>query len=148
MWPATVLEYIDTKRANTYCSQVHQYNGLPNTTFTYEKDLVSVRKELINSAIQKGLRTSVRTRILNLHHYFLLVGHPGERRMRDSLRQKYHLMNMVSEVYRVVKSCIGCTHMGTVFDHQRKLELFQPARPLEFVSIDILGPLTRIKAEN
>lgn len=56
--------------------------------------------------------------------------------------------HMVTDVCNLVNNCNQFPHMGTKFKHRQQLELLPPADPLEFVAIDILGPLPRIKSEN
>lgn len=50
--------------------------------------------------------------------------------------------------YSTVFSCFDCPKIGTELRHQRKLELFLPNGPLEFVAIDILGSIPRTRSGN
>jgi hypothetical protein len=54
---------------------------------------------------------------------------------------------MVADVYQYVKQCHECTKENSdLFKRHKALRLFPAAGPLDFVAIDLLGPLTRTKA--
>lgn len=92
--------------------------------------------------------TSLRTRILNIAQYCSLPGDPGDCWLYDSLRQGIYCLNMVINVHKVVNNCTKCSRMGTKPNHQIKSELLPAAGLLDFVAIDILGPLSKAKARN
>lgn len=51
---------------------------------------------------------------------------------------------MASDVYQVVQDCCSCAaNRGTIHRHQKKLQLFPAAGPLESISMDLLGPLPK-----
>lgn len=81
--------------------------------------------------------------LLHLAHHSILAGHPGKRRMYDSLRRAYYCPNIVAEAYCTVKSYMDCPIIGTKLWHERKLGLFSSSGPLQFVAVGILGPLLR-----
>lgn len=139
-------EIIEAQQSCAYWSPVHQYVSLLNTTLTYDKDFKLVRKATIDGATQNLVPRSLRSRMLSLAQYSRLSVHPGKRRMYDSLKRKFFWPHILSDCYAVDNGCIECPFMGTKFNHERKLELCPPARPLKFVTIDILGPLPRTKA--
>lgn len=107
-----------------------------------------MRKPLIDGSTQKVMPTFPCARILNIAYYSLLAGRPGEHRMYDSLRQEIHCPQVVCVVYTVFINCTECPRIGTNYTHQRKLELFPPPGPHEFVAINIFGPLPRTKDHN
>lgn len=139
----TLLDFIETKPTDTYCNEVRQYIGSSNTTCTYEKSSILVKKAPINGEIQILLPTSLRKGILNPTHYSLPAGHSGEQRVYESFRREFHSLHMVIDVFAVVNNCTNYSCIGTKFNHCRKLELLPPAGPFEFVTIDNLGPLPR-----
>lgn len=65
-----------------------------------------------------------------------------------SLRREHHWLHVAPDVYDTVRNCSQCTRMCLKIEHQRELELFQPAGPFEFVALDILGPLPKTKIVN
>ncbi|MEM7496351.1 MAG: integrase, partial [Myxococcota bacterium] len=71
------------------------------------------------------------------------------RRMYDTLRRDFYLPFMASYIAHTVRECISCAKMqGTYYAHQKYLQLFPANGPLEFIAIDILGPLPRSKRGN
>lgn len=62
--------------------------------------------------------------------------------MYDTMRQELNVPHMENSVYDVVRRCWSCAHMkGTQYTHQKKLRLLPAAGPLDFVAMDIFGPL-------
>lgn len=146
--PPTALILIETQHMNTYWNQVCHNMSLSSTAFTYGKNSILERKAPIDGAIQKLLPTSLRTTILDFAHYFFLPDPSGEHQMYNSLRWGFYWPNRICDTYTVVYNCTECLHMGTKFNNQWKLELFPSAGSLEFVVIDIFGPLPITKASN
>lgn len=65
--------------------------------------------------------------------------------MYDLLRRDYYWLHMVTDVYSTVKKICMCPCIDMKFKHQRQLELFSPAQPLELVAFSKLGPLQRTR---
>lgn len=53
---------------------------------------------------------------------------------------------MAADIYNTVRLCIDCVRTGTKSRHQHKFELFPPSGSLEFVAVDLFGPLTRARS--
>lgn len=121
---------------------------MPGSGYTLDELGVLVRQAQIDVAVQRRVPLSSRPKILHLAHHSTMAGHPGERRMQDSLRRKYCWLHIASDVEEVVRNCADCTKTGTKFNHQHRLLLFQPSAPVEFVAIGILGPLQKASTGN
>ena len=69
--------------------------------------------------------------------------------MFKSLRRDFFWPSMSTDIGKFVLRCPSCTRKN--LKSQRKtsvMKLFPPSRPLEFVAIDILGPLPETAAGN
>ena len=98
----------------------------------------------IDGAIQRLVPENLRQRILKMAHYPRLAGHPGSRRMYDTLRRDFYWPNMANDVATLVRNCTSCAKVrGAKHSHQHFLKLFPAAGPLEYVAMDILGPLPK-----
>lgn len=145
-WPTTLLKIMGAQWTDIYCSQLRQYIGLRNTTFTYDKDGTLVGKAPIGVAIRKVLPTTLRTRALYSAHYSLLAGHAGKRSKYYWLTRELYWAHMRRLVYTVVNNCTECPGIGTHFIRYRESEILPPAGSLRFVAKDFLGPFPKTKA--
>lgn len=68
--------------------------------------------------------------------------------MNQSLLPNYQWPHVVTDVYITIKNYRLRGHMGTKSKEENDLELFQPVRHSQFVSIDIHEPLRRTKTED
>lgn len=79
-------------------------------------------------------------------HHPVLPGHPGSLRMSDSMRRYYYWPYMVNDVHQVVKDRTSFEKTkGTKYKHRQHLKLFSANGSLDFISIDLLGPLKKTK---
>lgn len=93
--------------------------------------------------MKKFIPTPLRDRILNLSHYPLLAVNPGARLMYDTIRIEYYWTHM-NDVYATMKDCLRCAStIGTTYKNQNRARLFPPSGLLEFVAMDVLGPLKK-----
>jgi hypothetical protein len=87
---------------------------------------------------------TLRQRVLHLAHYPTISGHPGAKKMFKTLCKEFYWPTMVADVYEFVKLCHDCTkENSSLRKRSKQITLFPAEQPLDFVAIDILGPLTK-----
>ena len=75
-----------------------------------------------------------------------IAGHPGQNRMYQPLRRRYYWPHSAADVTTTVRGCRTCAmNRVKLRKHLNRLKLFPATRPLESLSIDILGPLPKAK---
>jgi hypothetical protein len=120
----------------------------------YQRNQVSLegqhRKELLyrssteNSELRLVIPTSLRKRLLYISHYPVTAGHPGIRKMYKTISQHYYWPGLSMDVYQTVKQCSHCAReAGLLRKRKQHVSLFPAQEPLEFLAIDILGPLPK-----
>ena len=136
--------FINEQRNDVECNQYANFVGLPGSQFVYDREGYLSRVSKVDGALQRVVPRSLRIRLLYLAHYPRLQGHPGARRMYDSLRQDFYWRFMANDVFETVRRCLSCAKSkGTSKQAQRFLKLFPANGPFEFVAMDILGPLPK-----
>lgn len=76
-------------------------------------------------------------------HFPRLAGHPPETLMYDKMQQHYYWSHIENDVYKTVRECLWCARDAAETRYLRELQLFPRGRPLEFVALDGLRPLTK-----
>ena len=100
----------------------------------------------ITATGQIVLPETLRPRILDLAHYSKFAGHPGQTRMYRHLRGTYYWPQMAADFYKTVRMCNACAkNRVKLRKRTHTLRLFPARSPLEALSIDIHGPLTKTK---
>lgn len=95
----------------------------------------------IKGAPQKVFSMSLQPHFLYHLHFPTTAGHPGEKRMYDSMPKEYFWPHTASDGYTAARDCIQCYHNKRSGTRRRSLQLFLPSGPLEIVAMDIQGPL-------
>jgi len=86
---------------------------------------------------------ALKQRLLRYQHHSVLAGHPGSRRMYDTLRRYVHWPIMVVDVYQHVEQCPACAKIRlSEMRHTSTMELFPALEPFSGLAMDLLGPLT------
>jgi len=144
--PPTTEEMILAQSEDKYCQQLTATVGTPGSIFDINRLGVLVRISKLDGAVQVVVPLSLQPKLLRLGHYSLLAGHPGSRRMYDTMRHEFYWPNMARDVYQVVLDCQSCAAtQGTRHRHQKMMKLFQAKGPLEDIAMDLLGPLPRTR---
>jgi Integrase zinc binding domain len=92
---------------------------------------------------------SLRPRLLWLENFPVVAAHPGVLKMYAAMRLRFYWNNMHKEVEEIVRRCTVCAK-NRVTERKRTsfLKLFPASGPLEFVAMDILGPLPKTEHGN
>lgn len=146
--PPFLPEFVKAHAKDPYCKQVAATIGLPAFDIKVENHGLIVRKSNIDGALEKVDPKKLQARLLYLAHYPPLSGCPGQRHMYDAMRLEYYWTHMANDVHPTVDDYRKCAKAGSHYKHKRHLTIFPPSGPLEFITIDILGPLPRMKKGN
>lgn len=77
-----------------------------------------------------------------------VAGHPREKDIYESMRRLFYWPYMANDGYIHVEKCVECRRHRRHPIYWKLLWDFLPKRHLEFVAIDILGPLSKTKLGN
>jgi len=143
--PITVEEWLSEQGADSLCQQLQQeVDQGTNPRFRLNPQGILVRVLPTQTATQVVVPETLRPRILMSYHQATVAGHPGVRRMYDTLRQGVYWPTMIVDVYATVRGCDTCARDRVqVNKHTNPLKLFPAVKPLEEVAIDLLGPLPK-----
>lgn len=117
--------------------------------YRFDERGLLVRISPIDSSVQIVVPEKLRARVLYLAHYPKTSGHPGGTRLFSTLRREFYRPSMALDCYSAVRSCTACAkeRIG-LRKHKSYLKTFMATAPLEYVAIDILGPLKKTKEGN
>ena len=108
-----------------------------------ERGLI-VRLAPVDGARQVIIPKSLRARALHLAHHTPVAGHPGVSRQYYTMRRSMYWPSMIADVRSCASRCDACARERVKLrTHQAPLKLFPANAPLEYVAVDILGPLPR-----
>jgi Integrase zinc binding domain/RNase H-like domain found in reverse transcriptase len=109
-----------------------------------DEDGILVRIAPLDGSRQIVVPWSLRPRILWLEHFPVVAAHPGVSKMYAAMRRRFYWRKMCKKVEETVRHCTVCAK-NRVTERKRNsfLKLFQASGPLEFVAMDILGPLPK-----
>ncbi|CAN8075930.1 unnamed protein product [Agarophyton chilense] len=144
--PVTREEFLREQAQDAYCRTLADQIGFKGSPFDVDHNGYIVRRSTLDGSLQKVVPKALRPRFLYLAHYPRLSGHLGATRMYYTLRQQFYWPHMADDVYTFVGQCQSCVRTrGGIRKHRKNLKLFPAAGPLEFVAIDLLGPLPKTK---
>ena len=141
-------EVLDAQRYDDFCQTILARQDSHRDSAFFEDDYGILRRRhpAIHGLEQIVLPETLRPRILDLAHYSKFAGHPGQTSMYRHLRGTYYWPQMAADVYKTVRTCNACAkNRVKLLKRMHPLRLFPARSPLEALSIDILGPLTKTK---
>jgi transposase InsO family protein len=120
-----------------------------NLLFDTNDDGVLIRKAPLDGAHQIVVPLTLRPQLLHLEHSPRTAGRPGISRMFRSMRRRYFWRMILTDVAETVRQCHVCAK-NRIRERKRTsfLKLFPAAEPVEYVSLEILGPLPKTEHGN
>ncbi|CDF38306.1 unnamed protein product [Chondrus crispus] len=140
----SVANFLREQADDAFCRAAADTVGEPNSKFDVDRYGFLVRKSPLDGTLQRVVPNRLRPRVLYLAHHPRLAGHPGGTRMYYTLRREYYWPHLASDAFATVRNCTSwAATRGTLFKNQKDLRLFPAAGPMEFVAMDLLGPLPK-----
>ena len=92
---------------------------------------------------------ALKARVLHIYHYARLAGHPGGRKLYNTIKRDMYWPAMAIDCYATVRRCSTCAkNRIKLRKNVSTLQLFPATAPLEALAIDIMGELVRTAREN
>ena len=107
---------------------------------------VLIRRSPLDGSLQVVVPETLRERLLDIAHNPPISAHPGRSRMYQTLRGDFYWPSMTVDIHFTVDRCDSYAR-NRIKDQRNiyPMKLFPAANPLEFVAMDILGPLPKTK---
>jgi hypothetical protein len=123
--------------------ELSQHQGKSCVTY-FNTEGILIRHAPLDGSKQIVVPLSLRPGLLRMGHFTVVSGHPGVSKMYASMRRKFFWKEMYKDVEETVRHCTVCAK-NRVTERKRTsfLKLFPANGPLEFVAMDILGPLPK-----
>jgi Integrase zinc binding domain len=142
--PLRVSEIVAAQAEDEICKTL-----LSKNCFAVDDRRLVCRTSPLNGALQIVMPTEFLERCLSLYHLPKIAGHPGSTKMYSRLRKMCYWPRMAIDINRYVSSCHSCVNKSLrVARKTMNLKLFPPSAPMEYIAIDILGPLTQTEKGN
>ena len=110
--------------------------------FFQEKNGLLCRHSVYGRATQVVIPEAPKQGLLRYQHQSVLAGHPGSRRMDDTLRQYFYWRTMVVDVYKHLAQSHACAkNRVSGRGHTSEIKLFPALEPFSGLAMDLLGPL-------
>lgn len=119
-----------------------------NARFAVNEHGLICRKASIGGSFQVICPQIFHHAILYNGYYPFLAGHPGTPQMCEGLRCLFYWLHMAADVFAHVAQCASSRMIRASKKRQKCMQLFPPSDLLEFVAINILGPLTKTRQGN
>ena len=145
--PISVDEMLAQQSCDEYCQWArHQMDLSTESPFAIDQHGVLIRRSSLDGSLQVVVPERLRGRLLDIAHNAPISAHPGRSRMYQTLRRDFYWPSMTVDIHFKVDNCASCARNR--IKEQRNvypMKLFPAEKPLDFVAMDILGPLPRTK---
>ena len=114
--------------------------------FFREKNGLLCLRSVYGRETQVVTPEALKKRLLTHQHQSVLAGHPGSRKMYNTLRRYVYWPTMVVDVYKHVEQCPACAkNRLSERKHTTVMKLFAADEPFSGLAMDLLGPLPTSK---
>ncbi len=140
--PITHEELVTAQLSDPFCTDVRRkLNEGVVLPFGFSEDGLLCRQVSHEQIVVPHI---LKARVLHIHHYARLAGHPGGRKQYMGLKRHMYWPAMAVDCYATARKCSTCAKNRIKLRLKTNpLQLFPPSGPLESVAIDIFGPLLK-----
>ena len=147
--PISIDEMLSEQASDEYCQWARREmdrDTQGRSPFSINQHGVLTRRSRLDGSLQIVVPSSLRKRLLEIAHCAPTAGHPGRAKLYQTMRRAFYWPSMTVDIHHLVENCVACAKNR--MKEQKNvypMRLFPATRPLEYVAMDILGPLPRTK---
>lgn len=122
--------------------------GDPQFCYDHDRYGVLIRKAKLGGALERVVPQRLRHRLRHLARCPVIAGHPSVTWMYYILRREHYWPQIASDVLSAVQHRRDCIRLwATYFKYQKLMKLLPAIGPIEFVAMDLFGPLKKTMLE-
>ncbi|CAN8069116.1 unnamed protein product [Agarophyton chilense] len=145
--PISMEKLLQAQVEDESCKETAQFVRTPGSLVDYERFGLLCRRSPLDGALQRVIPTSLRAPFLYLAHFPRLGGHPGGRRVYQTLRKFFYWPLMAQDLWQTARNRASCAQIrGSRASHQAKLKLF-PAAGMKNVTTTAYHPQSNDQAQ-
>jgi transposase InsO family protein len=142
--PLKLTEIISEQATDDLCRILSEKG-----TVTEDLRGVLCRISPLDGSSQMLIPETLRERLMALFHLPRVAGHTGFSKMYQQMRQLFYWPRMAADITCYVSRCPSCVKKSLKVSRKTtRLTLFPPTAPMEFIAMDIMGPLTTTERGN
>ena len=147
--PISIDEMLSEQAADEYCQWARREmdrDTQGKSPFAINQHGVLTRKSTLDGSLQIVVPSSLRQRLLEIAHCAPTSGHPGRAKLYQTMRRVFYWPSMTVDIHHLVENCAPCAKNR--MKEQKNvypMRLFTATKPLEYIAMDILGPLPRTR---
>lgn len=115
--------------------------GQAYAEYTINKSRLVIRKAHVDGIVLVAIPQTLWSPLQYRSYYPVLAGHPGQRRMYESMQREFYCLHTANAFYATVSSCNAHAQNRVEFKLKKQLQIFSASNLLEFLAIEILRPL-------
>ncbi len=145
--PISHEELVIAQQQDSFCSDIRRkLNEGEVLPFGFNQDGLLCRTVEHEQVV---IPHALKARVLHIHHYARLAGHPGGRKLYAAIRRNMYWPAMAVDCYATVRRCPTCAkNRIKLRKNTTTLQLFPANGPLEAIAIDIMGELIKTSRGN
>ena len=147
--PISIDEMLSEQAADEYCQWARREmdrDTQGKSPFAINQHGILIRRSTLDGSLQVVVPLSLRRRLLDIAHFAPTSGHPGRAKLYQTMRRGFYWPLMTVDIHHLVENCSACARNR--MKEQKNvypMRLFPATKPLEYVAMDILGPLPRTR---
>ena len=147
--PISIDEMLSEQASDEYCQWARREmdrDTQGKSPFAINQHGVLTRRSTLDKSLQIVVPSSLRKRLLEIAHCAPTSGHPGRAKLYQTMRRGFYWPSMTVDIHHLVENCTTCAE-NRIKEQKNvyPMRLFPATKPLEYVAMDILGPLPRTK---
>ncbi len=141
--PISDEELLTAQLSDSFCSDIrNRLNGGEVLAFAFNEEGLLIRTS--ETGPQVVIPHVLKAKVLHIHHYARLAGHPGGRKLYQTIRRSMYWPALAVDCYATSRRCSTCARNRIKLrKNVTELQLFPAKAPLESVAIDVLGELIK-----
>lgn len=148
--PIPLGELVQAQQDDSFCQAcVKEMEALAESRYFRNADGVLRRKGHLHGMEQVVILETLRTAVLTREHNSPMGGHPGARKLCQTIHRLYYWPPIVADTYGWVAACATCAQNWLMERRQTvAMHLLPATEPFSALAMDLLGPLPKTEEGN
>eukprot|EP00171_Calliarthron_tuberculosum_P022587 IDg22587t1 len=135
----TIEELVEAQTYDNFSNEIRSALNRGDTVRFRDNPDTGILERISPEGHKAVIPEVLQLRLLHLAHYPQVSGHPGGRKMYQTMRKQFYWPGMALSCYQAVRACPACARERIKLQsNSTTMKLFPLSGPLEDVAMDLL----------